>query len=180
MYSGRLDGQIFLSLDFRLPPLRPREPMISQFESLHAPQRTLLNTIARATEADSRFRAVLIAGSVATGRTDRHSDLDLVLVCEPEVSPAVLTERVSLAEQYGDLLAAFTGEHVGEPRLLVCLYAVPGSQGEQHLVHVDLKFVVASDAVKRVDDVVALWSRDEALVGDLAVVPARYPAPDPQ
>lgn len=154
--------------------------MNSKFESLHAPQRTLLNAIAQATEADSRFRAVLVAGSVATDRTDRHSDLDIVLVCEPEAWPAVLGERTSLAERYGDLLAAFTGEHVGEPRLLICLYAVPGTQGQSHLVHVDLKFVLAADAVKRVDEVVPLWSRDETLAAELAAVPARYPAPDPQ
>jgi hypothetical protein len=150
------------------------------FESLHAPQRTLLDTIALATEADSRFRAVLVAGSVATNRTDRHSDLDIVLVCEPDVWPAVLGERRALAEQYGDLLAAFTGEHVGEARLLICLYAVPGNQGQRHLVHVDLKFVLAADAVKRVDEVALLWSRDEALAAQLAAAPARYPAPDPQ
>ena len=42
--------------------------------------------------------------------------------------------RVQLAESLHLLLAAFTGEHVGEPRLLICLYRSP-------LLHVDLKYV---------------------------------------
>ena len=43
-------------------------------------------------------------------------------------------ERRTIAESCGGLLAAFTGEHVGEPRLLICLYGPP-------LAHVNLKFV---------------------------------------
>ena len=35
--------------------------------------------------------------------------------------------------------ATFTGEHVGESRVLICLYGPP-------LLHVDLKFVSLSDA----------------------------------
>ncbi|NRS94850.1 hypothetical protein DFH40_002566 [Clostridium beijerinckii] len=45
-----------------------------------------------------------------------------------------MNERIKIAESLGTLLSAFTGEHVGEPRLLICLC-------EPELLHVDLKFV---------------------------------------
>jgi hypothetical protein len=52
----------------------------------------------------------------------------------------------------GNLLAAFTGEHVGEPRLLICLFADP-------LMHVDLKFISLGQLSSRVEDPVILWER---------------------
>ena len=60
----------------------------------------------------------------------------------------------------GTLLAAFTGEHVGEPRLLICLYDRP-------LLHVDLKFVALPDVAARVEDPAVLWERDGRLTAAL-------------
>ena len=45
-----------------------------------------------------------------------------------------MAQRKVLAGTLGHLLHAFTGEHVGEPRLLICLYG-------PELLHVDLKFM---------------------------------------
>ena len=64
----------------------------------------------------------------------------------------------------GPLLACFTGEHVGEPRLLIALYGPP-------LLHVDLKFVAERDLDVRVEDGRVLWQRDGAL--DRALAPRR-------
>jgi len=54
------------------------------------------------------------------------------------------------------LLAAFPGDHVGEPRLLICLYGPP-------LLHVDLKFMSTDEFLHRVEDPMVLWDRAGAL-----------------
>ena len=74
---------------------------------------------------------------------------------------------------FGPLLAAFTGEHVGEPRLLICLYGPP-------LVHVDLKFVHLDALAERVEDPVLLWDRTGDVRRRLEATPARYPQPNLQ
>jgi predicted nucleotidyltransferase len=123
--------------------------------------------------ADPRFIAVLAAGSTAEGRDDRFSDLDLVLVVDDGVYEAVSAEKTAVAESLGTLLADFTGEHVGEPRLLIGLYAVDEGDG---ILHVDLKFVRAADLTERVDDPVVLWERDECCGLVLAASAAVWPA----
>ena len=76
---------------------------------------------------------------------DAFSDLDLVLACERRDHQSLMQDRRSLAETLGALVAAFTGEHVGEPRVMICLYGPPA-------LHVDIKVVVLSDLACRVDD----------------------------
>ena len=83
--------------------------------------------------ADSRLVGVAAAGSWAENAMDEFSDLDLIIAVEPEGFAQVMSERQSIAASLGKLLAAFTGEHVCEPRVLICLYDSP-------LLHVDLKF----------------------------------------
>jgi hypothetical protein len=67
-------------------------------------------------------------------------------------------------------LTSFRGEHVGEPRLLICLY-------EEPLLHVDLKFVVVDDLAERVEEPAVLWQRDERVALALAAGVAQYPNP---
>lgn len=64
---------------------------------------------------------------------DEFSDLDLVLVPKEKVSNDK-PEMPDYAKRFGPFLSGFTGEHVGEPRVLICLYGEP-------LLHVDVKFV---------------------------------------
>ena len=112
-------------------------------------------------------------GSFITGEIDAYSDLDLVVVVAPSAWPGVLERRGAMAAALGPLLAAFTGEHVGEPRLLICLYGPP-------LVHVDLKFVHLEALAERVEDPVLLWDRTGDVRRRLDATPARYPQPDLQ
>lgn len=112
-------------------------------------------------------------GSFIAGEMDAYSDLDLVVVAAPSAWPAVLNARAALAARLGPLLAAFTGEHVGEPRLLICLYGPP-------LVHVDLKFVHLDALTERVEDPVVLWDRTGDVRRRLDATRARYPQPDLQ
>lgn len=104
-------------------------------------------------ERDRRLAALLAGGSYIHGGFDDHSDLDFVVVVEEERYSEVMASRHAFAGRVGDLLAAFTGEHVGEPRLLICLYGPP-------LVHVDLKFVTLPDLDRLVERPAVLFARD--------------------
>ena len=131
--------------------------------------RGLLNELRR----DPDLVGVAAGGSFISGRMDEFSDLDLVVAVRSDAWPAVLERRREIAARAGSLLAAFTGEHVGEPRLLICLYGPP-------LVHVDLKFVTLDTLAMRVEDPVVLWDRLGALPRAMADGKATYPTPDLQ
>lgn len=124
-------------------------------------------------QADERIVAVAAVGSFLTGGMDDYSDLDLVIAVDPSATPHIMEERRQIASTLGSLLVSFTGEHVGEPRLLICLYGPP-------LLHVDLKFISVSDAERRVEDPVILWERDGQLTAVLNRSTAVYPTPDLQ
>jgi hypothetical protein len=124
-------------------------------------------------EKDERLVGVAAGGSYVTGSMDEFSDLDLVIAVEPAAYQSVTTERQSIAQGLGPLLAAFTGEHVGEPRLLICLYGPP-------LLHVDLKFVSLPDAALRVENPTVLWERDGRLSAALGAGIPVFPEPDLQ
>ncbi len=122
---------------------------------------------------DPRVAGLVVGGSVARGTADQYSDLDLVIVCEDETYPEVLATAHELAESLGPLLVAFTGEHVGEPRLLVALY----DAGPRH---VDLKFVSVRDLGTRVEDGLVVWQRDRVVDRAHEQQTASWPSPDPQ
>ena len=132
-------------------------------------------TAARVVEVlsrDPRIAGVAVAGSWLTG-LDEFSDLDLVIAVFPDDEAAVSRERFAIAGSLGPLLSAFSGEHVGEPRLLICLYGPP-------LLHVDLKLVALPDLARRVDEPHILWQREDLLTRALAGTTAVYPRPDLQ
>ena len=122
---------------------------------------------------DPRIAGVAAGGSYLTNSIDEYSDLDLVIFIEPSAYESVMNQRQTIAGELGPLLAAFTGEHVGEPRLLICLYGPP-------LLHVDLKFVSLEDAGERIEDPAVLFERDGRLSGVFAETAARFPDLDLQ
>jgi hypothetical protein len=81
--------------------------------------------------------------------------------------------RTELARKLGPLVAAFTGEHVGEPRLLICLYGPPA-------LHVDIKVVALEELADRVDQPVVLWDRDGRMKASYAATIGSYSPPDAQ
>ena len=122
---------------------------------------------------DPRLVGLAAGGSYLTRTMDEYSDVDLVVAVEPEAFANVMGRRQAIAASLGPLLASFTGEHVGEPRVLVCLYGPP-------LLHVDLKFVRLPDVADRVEDPAVLWERDGRVTEALRAGVARFPAPDRQ
>lgn len=141
--------------------------------SIPAPHAAFLAAAVPRLAADARLVGVAAGGSYLTGTLDDFSDLDLVIAVAAESYEAVLADRQAIAASLGPLLAAFTGEHVGEPRLLICLYGSP-------LLHVDLKFVREDELGARVEDPDVLWERDGRMHAGLATGAARFPDPDPQ
>lgn len=118
------------------------------------PQRGMLDRAIANFSTDGRFDALLACGSLAGGGFDAHSDFDFVIVVSDDAYSEVMSQRRALAAGLGSLLTAFTGELVGEPRLMICLYGPP-------LLHVDLKFLVAADLDALKDHPVILWARQE-------------------
>ncbi|GAA1980382.1 nucleotidyltransferase domain-containing protein [Catenulispora subtropica] len=138
-----------------------------------SPHRRFLDEVLPKIRQDERVAGVGLAGSLAGGNPDVYSDVDLVVAVDDEAFDAVLAERFALIGAWTELVAGFTGEHVGEPRLVITLVGPP-------LLHVDFKFVRVSDFAERGADPELLWDRDGRLAEALAACP---PAPrdfDPQ
>jgi predicted nucleotidyltransferase len=140
---------------------------------LEPAQRDVLRDVLGGLRRTPELVGVAAGGSFISGSMDEFSDLDLVVVTDPATWTEAPDRRRALAATFGPLLAAFTGEHVGEPRLLICLYGPP-------LVHVDLKFVRPDALARRVEDPIVLWDRDGRLREALRGGVVRYPAPDAQ
>jgi hypothetical protein len=140
---------------------------------LPAPHAAFLEAALPLLRADRRLVGVAAGGSFIHGALDAYSDLDLVVVSAAPAADEMMRERPALARQLGPLLVAFTGEHVGAPSLLICLYGPPP-------LHVDLKFVTADQLAKRVEDPVVLWDRDGSVRAGLAAGRAAYPQPEAQ
>src|SRR5690606_8431243 len=140
---------------------------------LPAPHARFLEEVPPRIERDDRIVGVAAAGSIANGRPDEYSDVDLVLAVEDDRFDSVLPERIDLIRSWTPLVAAFTGEHVGEPRLVITLVGPP-------LLHVDFKFVSVRDFGARVDDLRVLWEREGRLSAILAEQPPSPPRLDLQ
>ena len=141
---------------------------LSEVPAIH---REFLLTSVEKLKSDKRILGVAIGGSILSKDMDEYSDLDLIVVVEHNDYQQVLKERKEIAKKIGLLLEAFTGEHVGEPRLLICLYGPP-------LLHVDLKFVSVNEAIERVEDPLIIWERDTTLTEYLFQGKPRIPTID--
>ena len=164
LFDGALGGGV------RPPKIQMTRDIPS---SLPKPHGHFIRRLIELLKVDSRIVGVAAGGSYLTNTMDSFSDLDLVIAVEPRECLSVMSERRQIAASLGQLLASFTGEHVGEPRLLICLYDAP-------LLHVDLKFVNLEDVSKRVEDPAILWEREGRFSKALKQEGAKFPAPDPQ
>lgn len=141
--------------------------------TLPATHTQLLLKIVTALSSDPRICGISASGSYASDSMDEYSDLDLVIAINPNDYEEVMQQRLDILNGLEGKVAAFTGEHVGEPRLMVSIF-------EPHAVHVDFKFVALTDAATRVDDNQVLWERDSLLTDVFATTQPQYPQPDPQ
>lgn len=135
-------------------------------------QRQFAWKAAEVVERDDTLVGLAVGGSWLNDMLDEYSDLDLVLVTKGNVSGNKL-QMLEYAKRFGHLLAGFTGEHVGEPRLLICLYAEP-------LLHVDIKFVTLEEFHARIETPVVLADINGLLKQAILSSDATFPLPDYQ
>jgi hypothetical protein len=121
---------------------------------------------------DESVIGLAVGGSWLSNEIDEFSDLDLILVTKEKVS-ADKSKMLQYGNRLGEMISAFTGEHVGEPRVLICLYDNP-------LLHVDIKFLTLDEFASRVENPTLLIDRDHQLQKILDQAEAKFPYPDYQ
>jgi predicted nucleotidyltransferase len=135
-------------------------------------QKLFANNVVEAVRDDENVIGLAVAGSWLTNEIDEFSDLDLILVTKEKIS-GEKSKMLNYAIQFGDLLSGFTGEHVGEPRVLICLYDNP-------LLHVDIKFVTVDEFRQRIETPIILLDKHGNLESMLQETEPRFPYPDYQ
>jgi len=146
---------------------------MNTFPFLPVSHRNFMDKAIPILKKDARILGVAVGGSWITQSMDEYSDIDLVIIIKDSNIAEVMGERMAIAESLGKLLSGFTGEHVGEPRLLICLYDKP-------LLHVDLKFTGLADFAKRIEDPFVVWERNAELSLTIKNNPGTHPMPNLQ
>lgn len=123
-------------------------------------------------EPDDDVIGLAVAGSWLTNEIDEFSDLDLILVTKQKISDDK-NLMLDYAKRLGNFLSGFTGEHVGEPRVLICLYDNP-------LLHVDIKFVTLDEFHSRIETPTLLIDKNGQLEKAISNSQAKFPYPDYQ
>jgi hypothetical protein len=118
---------------------------------------------------DPSVIGLAVAGSWLTNELDEFSDLDLILVTKEKIA-GDKNKMLSYAKRFGNFLTGFTGEHVGEPRVLICLYDDP-------LLHVDIKFLTIEEFGTRIETPVILADTGGQLQQVLNASEAKFPFP---
>jgi predicted nucleotidyltransferase len=147
----------------------PQDP--PQITTLPDPHRDFIESSVPRLKNDSRIFGVAVGGSYLLDEIDEFSDLDLVVYIDPQHYQAVLSERPKIVQKIGTLLESFTGEHVGEPRLLICLFGPP-------LLHIDFKFVSMDDIDDKVENPIVLWERGDVISSQVNLKVSEFPQPD--
>lgn len=135
-------------------------------------QKQFADKVTSIVKQDPSIIGLAVAGSWLTNEIDEFSDLDLILVTKEKISGSKEL-MLQYANQFGTLLTAFTGEHVGEPRLVICLYDDP-------LLHVDIKFVTIEEFRSRIETPTILSDTDGQLQLVIDQTTASFPYPDYQ
>jgi predicted nucleotidyltransferase len=143
----------------------------SQKSKLPEPHQKFIENSVPRLKKDPRILGVAVGGSFLLNELDEYSDLDLVVYVDPKHYAQVLKERESIVKNMDSLLESFTGEHVGEPRLLICLFGPP-------LLHIDLKFVSMDDIKEKVENPIVLWEREAFVSSQVYLEPADFPRPN--
>lgn len=135
-------------------------------------QQEFAERVKKILEADDSVIGLAVGGSWITNEIDEFSDIDLILVTKEKITDDK-AKMLGYANKFGNLLSGFTGEHVGEPRLLICLYDDP-------LLHIDIKFVTPEEFKIRIETPVILLDKNDQLKKALAESTAKFPTPEYQ
>lgn len=133
-------------------------------------QQDFAHRVAGIAQKDDAIIGLAAGGSWISGEMDEYSDLDLILITKEKVA-GNKEQMLQYAKSFGDMISGFTGEHVGEPRVLICLYDNP-------LLHVDIKFLTLPEFYERVENPVVLFERSNQLSEIISSTNAVWPQPD--
>ena len=123
-------------------------------------------------EPDDNVIGLAVVGSWLTNEMDEFSDLDIILITKQKISHDK-NIMLDYAKRLGNFLSGFTGEHVGEPRVLICLYDKP-------LLHVDIKFVTLDEFHSRIETPILLIDKNGQIEKAIRNSQATFPYPDYQ
>lgn len=141
--------------------------------SIPSTHRVFLQQVLPKLQANPNVVGIAAAGSYIDNTLDQFSDLDLIIAVEPEALEDLLTMRHDVLSALGEMVAGFSGEHVGEPKLYITLFA-------PEALHVDFKLVAVDEIGRRVDNPTILWARDTRFASALADDNGQYPPLDLQ
>jgi predicted nucleotidyltransferase len=130
----------------------------------------MLNKIEKNLIKDNRILGLAVGGSFIENDMDEFSDLDLVIVVDNYYYEDVMSERFEIINEFGELLSAFTGEHVGEPRLVIALFKIC-----DELMHIDFKFVSVNDLSNRVEDATIIFEKNKTITNEFGKKQAEFP-----
>lgn len=135
-------------------------------------QKEFAGKVVEIVKNDSNIIGLAVGGSWITNELDEYSDLDLILITKEKIA-GDKQKMLDYARNFGDFISGFTGDHVGEPRLLICLYDNP-------LLHVDIKFLTLPEFYDRVENPEVIFERDDQLTAVIKSTKAEWPALDYQ
>ena len=133
-------------------------------------QKDFADKVVEIVKQDANVIGLAVAGSWITDEIDEYSDLDIILITKNKIADDK-KKMLDYARSFGDFISGFTGEHVGETRVLICLYDNP-------LLHVDIKFLTLPEFYDRVENPVILFERNNQLTDILNSTKAEWPQPD--
>lgn len=135
-------------------------------------QKAFASKVAEIVKKDTNVVGLAVAGSWITDELDEYSDLDLILITKKKIA-GDKERMLDYAKSFGEFISGFTGEHVGEPRVLICLYDNP-------LLHVDIKFLTLPEFHTRIENPVLLFERNNQLTDIINSTKAEWPHLDYQ
>ncbi len=135
-------------------------------------QKQFAENVVQILATEASVLGLAAGGSWISDTLDAFSDLDLVVVTKEKITDNK-ADMIHIAQKLGDYLSGFTGEHVGEPRLLICMYDNP-------LLHVDLKFVTPEEFKDRVENPIILLDKEGILQQIIKTTNPEFPYPDYQ
>jgi predicted nucleotidyltransferase len=135
-------------------------------------QRDFINKVVHKIKDDTNVLGLAVAGSFITNETDEFSDVDLVLITENKIAPNAV-KMTEFAKRLDNFISGFTGEHIGDRRVLICLYDDP-------LIHVDIKFLTLDEFHFRVENPVVLFERNNVLSNVINTTTSAWPSLDYQ
>ena len=135
-------------------------------------QKEFAEKVATIVKSDDSVIGLAASGSFITNELDEYSDLDLIVITKEKVA-GDKEKMIAYAKSFGDFISGFTGEHVGEPRVLICLYDNP-------LLHVDIKFLTVPEFYDRVENPVVLFERNNEITAIINSTKAEWPQPNYQ